>query len=454
MEKNLENKREFFKCMLTLAIPIVIQNLISSSLNLVDNVMIGRLGGTEIAAVGLANQFYFLCSLLIFGINSGCAIYISQFWGKRDENNIRKVIGMCILIGGSASAIFAIGAIFFPQVIMNYFIKDSSVVSLGCDYLRIVGISYVFTAISYAYSFASRCVGQAKLPMVTSGVAILCNTTLNFILIFGMLGFPALGVKGAAIATTIARLVELLLITTIIYSRNGVLAAKIKEIIHIDKAFYKKVLITISPVILNEFFWALGMTLYSVAYAKINKDAVAAVEISNTVKNIFMVAAFGLANSCAVMIGNEIGSGKEENAMMIGRRFIKLTLASGVVLGLCIFMSKNMILSLFNISPDTLGSARSILTLYSVILPLNMFSSLFVVGIFRSGGDTRFSMCLEIGTVWFIGVPMAFLGAVVLKFPIHIAVLMVGMELVVKIAIAFPRYKSKKWIRNLVQQIS
>lgn len=453
MDRNLKNKKDFFICLLTIAIPIIIQNLISSSLNLVDNIMIGKVGSTEIAAVGLANQFYFLCSLLIFGINSGCSIFISQFWGKRDEKNIKKVLGMCIILGGGASIIFSAAAIFIPKTIMSLYIKDVEVINLGASYLRIVGMSYIFTAISFSYSFGCRCVGQAKLPMITSGIAILCNTILNYIFIFGKFGAPTLGVKGAALATLIARLIELLLILYIIYSKQSVLSAKIKDIIHIDKEFYFKILVTIAPVILNEFFWALGMTLYSVAYAKISKDAVAAVEISNTVKNIFMVASFGLANSCSVMIGNEIGASKEGNAMMVARRFIVITLLTGIILGLGIFISKDAILSLYNISTTTLKDARYILSLYSVILPINMFSSLFIVGIFRSGGDTKFSMCLEVGTVWLIGVPLAFLGATFMKLPVYLVVLLVAMELVVKILIAIPRFKSKRWIKNLVNNI-
>ena len=176
MENSLDSKEKFYKRMLSLALPIMIQNLISSSLNMVDTMMIGKLGEVEIASVGLANQFYFLFSLFIFGLNSGCAIFIAQFWGKKDVKSIRKVLGLCIILGSLGAVFFTVAALIFPTKVMEFFTKDNQVILLGVEYLQIVGWSYVITAISFAFSFASRSIGRAKLPMVTSAVALICNT--------------------------------------------------------------------------------------------------------------------------------------------------------------------------------------------------------------------------------------------------------------------------------------
>jgi putative MATE family efflux protein len=454
MEKNLLDKKIYFKTLISLALPIIIQNLISNSLNMVDTMMIGGLGKTELAAVGLANQFFFLYSLITFGINSGCAIYISQFWGKRDIENIRKVLGLCILIGGSIGFIFTIAALIFPEAIMGFFTKDSEVLVKGVEYLRMVSLSYILTTLSFCYAFASRSIGMAHVPMITSFIALGCNTIFNYILIYGKFGAPALGVKGAAIATVIARIIEFVLIISIIYSSKGVLAAKIHEMFNLKKEFILKVLRTIYPVVLNEFFWALGITMYSVAYARIGTDAVASVQISNTIQNIFMVAAFGLANSCAIMIGNEIGAGKEKNAMILAKRFIKISFSLGIILGITIFFSNKAIISIFSIvDAKVIADTSIILKLFSMIIPVKMLTSLFIVGILRSGGDTRFSLFLEIGSVWGIGVPLAFIGAVFLKLPVYIVVAMIYFEEVVKLILVLPRFKSKKWIRNLVDNI-
>jgi putative MATE family efflux protein len=453
MDKNLLDKRTFIITLLSLALPITVQNLISSSLNMVDTIMIGSLGEVEIAAVGLANQFFFLYSLIIFGINSGCAIYIAQFWGKKDEKNIRRVLGLCISAGVITSIFFTLSALLAPGLIMNFFTKDIQVIALGKDYLTRVSFSYVLTSISFAYVFASRSIGQPKIPMLTSATALICNTFLNYLLIFGKFGFPQLGVKGAAIATLISRLLELLLIVTIIYKQKGVLAAKFHELLDLNRVFIFNILKTIYPVVLNEFFWSLGMTMYSVAYARISTNAVASVQISNTVQNIFMVTAFGLANSCAIMIGNEIGRKKEENAMILGKRFIKTSFSIGIFLGIIVYLFSGFIVSLFNVDDSVIQNTTTILKLFSFIIPVKMLTALFIVGILRSGGDTKFSLILEIGSVWGVGVPLAFLGAIVLKLPIYIVVGLVYIEEIVKLSLALPRFKSKKWIRNLVNNL-
>jgi len=247
LTKNLLDKRTFIKTLLSLALPITIQNLISSSLNMVDTIMIGRLGEVEIAAVGLANQFFFLYALINFGINSGCAIYIAQFWGKRDEKNIKRVLGLCILVGSFIGLLFSIVALFAPKIIMNFFTNDPKVIVSGADYLTTIAFSYILTSISFSFSFASRSIGKAQIPMVTSAVALLCNTVFNYFLIFGNFGFPELGVKGAALATLISRIIELILILTITYRSKGVLAAKVSELVDLNKEFILNVFKTIAP---------------------------------------------------------------------------------------------------------------------------------------------------------------------------------------------------------------
>ncbi|KXG73748.1 MATE family efflux transporter [Thermotalea metallivorans] len=445
--------KHFYKTMLGIALPIALQNLISSSLNMVDTVMIGRLGETEIAAVGLANQVFFLFILLTFGVNSGCAIFIAQFWGKKDIFNIRRVLGLALISGGMISLSFAAGAFFVPSFILSIFTKDKTVIELGAQYLRIVSFSYFITAISFAYGFASRSIGKAKLPMMVSAVSLLSNTVLNYLLIFGKMGFPAMGLRGAALATLIARSIELFLMLKMIYKDGEVLAGKIKEMLNLDLGFMAKVFQTALPVILNEGFWSLGMVMYSIAYARISTEAIASIQISNTVQNVFMVVAMGLGNSCAVMLGNEIGAGHRKKAISYAATFSILGPVLGAAMGFVLILASPFILSLFKVSPTVYENAHRILILMGLFMAARIFNTILIVGILRSGGDTKFSLFLEMGSVWLLGVPLAFVGAILWKLPVYWVYALISLEELLKASIGLPRVISKKWVRNVVEHM-
>lgn len=453
MEKKLFKDKIFYKSMFAIALPIALQNLISSSLNMVDTVMIGRLGETEIASVGLANQIFFLLALLLFGTNSGASIFVAQFWGKRDVKNIHRVLGIGLVFGGILAFIFSLGAFFIPKPILQIFTKDQGVIHLGSQYLRIISLSYVITSINFAYAFASRSIGQAKLPMYTSAISLLCNTGFNYLLIFGNLGFPQMGVKGAALATLIARGIEMLLLLGNIYGKRDVLAGKVHEMLDVSRDFVLRIFKTATPVIINEGFWALGMTMYSVAYARISTEAIAAVQISNTVHQIFMVISMGLGSACAVMLGNQLGANQKEKAVAYANKFSILGPAAGVVLGVILFLSSPMILSVFNVSSEVYGDAKRILMVMSFFMSVKIYTTILIIGILRSGGDTKFSLYLEIGSVWLVGVPLAFLGALVWKLPVYWVVALVSLEEIVKAAIGVPRVLSKRWVQNVIEDM-
>ena len=445
--------KTFYKVLIGIALPITIQNLISTSLNMVDTVMIGRLGEKQIAAVGLANQLFFLFILIAFGTNSGASIFIAQYWGKKDTLQIRKVLGLSLLVGGTISLFFAAGAFFIPEFILRIFTEDGQVVLLGSQYLRIVSFSYLMTTVSFAYGFASRSVGQAKLPMYVSAASLLCNTLLNYLLIFGKFGFPMMGIRGAAIATVISRFLEMFLLLFIIYKKGDTLAAKFHEMLDFSKPFVLKFFRTTLPVILNEGFWSLGMVIYSIAYARIGTGAIAAVQISNTIQNVFMVLNMGLANASAVMLGNELGANKIDKAISYGYTFLILGPVMGIVFGAILYLTSPLILSIFKISESVYNDAFKIIIVMSIFMFVKIYNAIVIVGIFRSGGDTKFALVLELGSVWCIGVPLAFLGAFLWKLPVYWVVVLVSLEEVVKAVIGLPRVISKKWARNMVDEL-
>ncbi|AJD31658.1 MATE family efflux transporter [Clostridium sporogenes] len=447
--KDLFNDKMFYSKLFKIALPVVIQNFIASSLNMVDTMMIGKVGEAEIAAVGIANQYFLLFSLFIIGFASGCSIFISQFWGKKDKKNIKKILGMGLIISTIIAILFTAMALIMPDKIILFYNKDSNVVSLGSDYLVIVSISYIFTAITFNYGIGLRCIEKATVPMLISMVALLVNTILNYTLIFGHFGFEAMGVKGAAIATLIARIIESVVTIIYVYHRKTVLAATPKEMISVDKEFFTKSIKTIIPVVLNEVCWGLGMTVYSAVYGRIGTKAIASVQICTTVQNLFMVISFGLANASTVMIGHEIGASKEENGKLYAKRFAILGVIAGLILGIIIALSANAILSIFSVSEEVIQDSLKILYITALVMVVRVFNITLIVGILRGGGDAKTPLLIEAFTMWCIGVPLALLGAFVLKLPVYWVVALSTAEELSKFVIGLKRLKSNKWIRNV-----
>lgn len=447
---NFLKDKVFLKSMLAIAIPIALQNLITSSLNMVDTLMISSLGQASIAAVGLANQLFFFYILITFGINSGSSIFIAQYWGKEDIPSIRKVLGLALSLSTIVGVFFTIVAFFFPEFIMSIFIKEPEVIKLGSEYLKIVSLSYIVTAISFAYSVALRTTGRPNVPMKISAISFVTNTVINYVLIFGKFGFPAMGVKGAAWGTVIARVVEIFIILYTIYSAKGVLAASIKELLTWSKEFVSKYIKTTYPVILAEGFWSLGQVMYSIAYARIGEESTAAVQITNTIQNIFFVVVRGLANACTVMVGNKIGGGDETEAYEYAKMFMIISTLIGLVLGIILATTSKYTLMLFKgLDPSLYEISRKLLVVMGLTFVIRVFNTTAIVGVLRGGGDTQYAMVLDIWTVWIVGVPLAFIGALVLRLPVHYVFVLVTLEEVLKVFITIPRILSKKWIRNI-----
>ena len=452
MKKTLKNK-QFFLAILTLVIPITLQNLISSSLNMVDNLMIGRLGESSIAAVGLVNQYFFIFTLCLSGINAGASIFMSQFWGKKDSSNIGKMLRLDIILSLIASIIFFIPAVLFPREIISIFTKEIEVVNLGIKYLRIISITFILTSITQAYSTVLRCIGIAKPPMYGSLIGVITNVILNWVLIFGHLGFPAMGVAGAAIATSIARIMEMIFVVISAYRSNSIVFNRNKDNLSFDIEFVKMYFRTSYSVILNELIWSIGLSVYSIIYAKIGIREVASMQIANTINNMFMVLSIGLASAAAIMVGNQIGAKKEKLAVEYATKLGILAPVVGLISGILLWMAAPIIVGLFKINKDTLNITISVLRIMAAFAPLRFFNVIMIVGIFRGGGDTTYSMLVQLGTVWCFAIPAGFISAVYFKMPLEKVFLIITLEEVVKIFFEAKRLKSKKWIRNVVEDI-
>ncbi|WBW96758.1 MATE family efflux transporter [Oceanirhabdus sp. W0125-5] len=448
--KDYKNNKGFYKNLLIITLPIVLQNLIASSLNMLDTMMIGKVGEIELASVGIANQFYFLFTLFILGVAGGCGVLTAQLWGKKDRENIKKVLCKCLTVSLIISLIFLFFGLTIPEKIMSIFNKDSSVITVGSDYMRITVISYIFTGITFIFASALRSIENTKLPMFASMLGLAVNGILNYVLIFGNLGMPELKTQGAAIATLIARIFECGFLLFSVYFKDKILNIKGSDFKELSVSLTKTLSTVTIPIVLNEACWGLGNVTYIAIYARISTGAAASMQICSTIMNLFMIFAFGLAYAAVVIIGNEIGANREESAINFSKKIAKLSILISLVIGVVLFILAKPIISFFNVSPEVKLASTYILYVYSIIMVVRVCNLVMIVGILRGGGDAKYGSILQGATLWFIGIPLAFIAAFVLHLPVYFVVAFTAAEEIIKVIFMIKRYKSFKWIRNMV----
>lgn len=449
---NFKKDKVFIKELLILAIPIILQNLIGASLNLLDNIMIGSLGENEIAATGIATQFYMLYYNSVNGIVMGAGIFIAQYWGKKDVAHIHKFLGISLIFSLFTAFLFAILGVIAPEYIMGIFTKDSIVILLGKSYLATIALSYIFNSVSLSYAMALRSVGYTKVPMLASLTALMFNAILNYLFIFGKFGFPELGVSGAALGTTIARFAEMSFILYVTYIRDkNVIAGKFGDIFSFTKILIKRYIKTAVPVIFNDVMWIAGITVYFMAYSKLGTNATATMQISNTINNAFNIFAIGIAIASSIMIGNMIGAGKEKEVKEAAVKINILGILLGIFIGGVFFVGAPAITRLFKITSETRENVIIVLRIMSVIVPIRFFGIVQIVGVLRGGGDVVYAIATELVAVWGIGVPLSFLGATYFNYPITIVYALTCLEEPFKMLVTLPRLFSGKWIKNLVK---
>lgn len=451
--KIMMTDRTFLSKAARIACPVALQGMLNTIVNLVDTMMIGSLGETSIAAVGLANKVFFVMTLLIFGIVSGSGILAAQYWGNQDVKNIRKVLGLALVLAEGAAILFLIPAVFCPELVMRIFTTGDETIKTGALYLSVVAFSYPFIALSNTYVAMLRAVNRVKGPVIISACAILINIFFNYTFIFGHFGAPAMGVVGAALATLIARVVEAVVLLIVVYSGKSPIACRFKEMFGYSKVFITQFARTTSPVIANEFVWGLGVTMYSLAYGRMGDNAVAAITIATTIQDIAAVLFQGLSAATAVILGNEMGAGKLKRAERYAKNFLILQFIITIFAAIgCVAFRWNII-GLYNITENVALDVSRCLIVFALFMPFKMFNYINIVGVLRSGGDTRVCLFLDCSGVWFIGIPMAFLGGLVFHLPIYVVYAMVFSEEIYKTILSYLRYRQKKWLRNLALEL-
>lgn len=444
---------EFWAKLWNLAAPMIVQNLVATLLSLVDTLMVGQLGDASIAAVGLANQFFFLLTVLVFGITSGAVIFMAQYWGKGDVPAVQRVQGLCLGIGlAFAIAFTAVGSI-CPRWVLGLFSGDMRVVDGGGAYLRIATAGYIPFVVTQVYAASMRSTEHVKAPMMVSMLALGINTLLNYFFILGRLGFPALGVEGAALATVVARLVECGLLLSIIYGRRTPAASPVRDMWRQDAGFFPRFKKTTLPVLINEGLWALGVTLYSVIYAGISTEAIASVQIACTVERLGMVLAYGAGHACAIIVGNRVGAGETQTAYLYAKRCVWTNFLLGALGGIAILIVRFPVMGLYQVSDQVYQSCMRLFIIMAAALPVRCIVFTILIGILRSGGDTRYSLLLDMGPVWLLGLPGAYIAGILLGQPVYLVYGAVTvLEETIRLLLGIKRFRSRKWIHNLVEK--
>ncbi len=441
---------DFSRKLVRIALPIALQNLVAASAHIVDGLMVAGLGDAHYAAVTQAGRYSFLFQLFLFGAASGTSIFISQFWGKRDVQGIRKVMSLCLRITVGLALVFLLGAVLFPRQIMSLFLQEGISRDLAAEYLSWVGLNYLFSGMDIVYSNALRSTGRPTVAMTAGIAGIATNTLANYTLIYGHFGFPALGVKGAAIATVLAAAVSLTVNVLYTYRHAQPGAIRLRELKMPGRDFTLAYIRRVLPVVANEGMWSLGITAYGVFYGMLGNVAVNAIGVYNNIEQLMTVLVFGVVNATAILIGNSIGAGDRDGAILTSRRMLMAVEVLAALTGALLIALRYPILSLFGkLSPETLASAARILLIAGCMMPFRFFNTINIVGVLRAGGDTLFSMVLDGGSVWVIGVPCVALATLVLKLPIEGVFIFSFFEELFKIGVGLPRFLSGKWLNNL-----
>lgn len=433
---------------LSIALPIALQSLIGFSVNMMDTVMLGQLGEVELSASSLANQVFFLISLAVGGIADGANVLVSQAWGKNDRRKIHGVLSytyrtaMVFILLVSAAAFFA------PEFILSIFTKDPAVIEKGAVYLQIVSVSYLFYGFSAVTTGVLRAVHTVRIAMLGSLLSMVVNIFGNWVLIFGNLGSPRLGISGAAIATVAARICEALLILGFLWKKEDRIRLRLKQLLKLDRSLAKPYFLTSTPVIANEFFWALGESALAVVLGRMGTEVVAANSICGVMNQLATVLIRGVTAAACVIVGNQIGAGNLEMLPRLKRYFQRIALIMGAAAGLLIWLTFPLVIKFYQVGSATLAYAAQFTMVIAVVQPFQALQITNMMGILRGGGDVKFAMANDMVFLWGLTVPLGFLCGLWLHLPAVAVFALLRVEKAVKAVTSEIRLRGKKWVHD------
>lgn len=450
---NIIREKEFYRSLKKIAFPLAMQNLISVGVAMTDTVMLGRLGETAISASALANQLFFIFTFALFGLSGGTIVLCAQYWGKGDRQTISKIMGITLRFSLSIAVIFTGIGLIFSKEFMTLYTKDPGVIAGGVSYLHFVAPSYLFSAVTVIYLAVQRSMENVRISLVTSMTSFLVNVVLNSIFIFGLWGMPAMGVAGAALGTLIARGVELTIALVYQVFINKRFHFYFHHLFLWDRDLLRDYFRYSGPVILNESLWGAGISVQAAILGNLGKYATAAANIVSVVQRLTTVLIFGVCDSATVLLGKKIGAGDEEGAKREASTFVLLSGGLGLISSFLVLVIGNVSVSagVFSMTPLTEQYVRIMLYGAGTFVFLQSISAMNIVGIMRSGGDTRAAMLIDVGTLWLVSLPVGLTAGYVLHFAPPFVYICMSCDELLKVIICLWRFKKDKWLHNVTR---
>ncbi len=445
-------ERSFYRTFFTLLIPLMLEQAIVLSVNLVDNIMLGHYAEDALSGVAAVNQIQFVLQQIISGISGGMIILGTQYWGQHRIHEIRKISSIAMYIALAFAALLLLAVSLFPAQSLAVFTNDTGISQQGVRYLNIVRISYPFFAMSAIMTATMRMVERVRIALEVSVVAILVNCSINYLLIFGNFGFPEMGVEGAAIGTLAARIIEWLIMIWYVYIHDTTVSMRPKDYKVIDRALLKDYIRVASPVILTSAVWGISNALQTVILGHMNSIAIAAQSISSNLFLMLKAASVGACTAASIIIGKAIGSDQPLQKIKEYTRTLQLLFTIiGLILGAALFIIRKPMLSVYNISEETYALANAYMIIQSVVLVTMSYQMPTNGGIIRGGGDTKYAMLLDVISIWAIVLPSSFLAAFVFGADPIVVIILLNSDQVFKCVPAFIHVNGYKWIKKLTR---
>ena len=444
---------KFYRSVFALVIPMALQNLINVGVTAADVIMLGKVGEKALSGASLAGQVQYIMVLFLFGLTSGATVLTAQYWGKGDRKTIEKILGLGMKAAIIVTAIFTVAALLIPELLMRIFTNDPAVISEGVKYLRIVAFSYVFMGITQVYLYIMRSVERVVVATVVYLISLLCNVVLNAIFIFGLLGCPAMGIQGAALGTLAARFVELVLVFGYARLFNRDIKFRFRYLLRTEKLLLKDFLRYAMPVVMNEVMWGLGTAADTAILGHMGSAAVAANSVAQVARQLATVVAFGLSSATAIYLGKTIGEKKFEHAKAYAHRFLLLSVVMGAVGGVIILASAPITAAVLSLTPAAKSYLKFMFFVMSYFVIAQSFNTTMVVGTFRSGGDTRFGLIMDVSTMWGCSILFGFLAAFVFHWGVPVVYIILMSDELIKVPITWIRYRSYKWLKDVTREI-
>lgn len=441
----------FYKNIIAIAIPIALQNLISFGVNMTDTVMIGSLGQTQLSAVSLANQVFFIFNILTFGISSGACVLTAQYWGKGDTAAIRRVFAIALDIAVLFSLLFSAAALFFPHEIMCLFSTEAPVIAEGVKYLRIMAFAYFFFGITNTYLTVLRSIENVHISLIVFGTSFIVNVIVNYILIFGKLGFPAMGVVGAAIGTLTARITEFLMISIYIIFVEKKIRFSFKDMLKLDKILFRDYISYGIPVLFNELLWSVGSSMQSVIIGRIGSDFVAANSIVSVFQQLTTIIIFGVASAAAVVVGKAVGSGQNDYVRKCADTLLLLSVGIGIFGAATLLSLRGIAVSFYNVPDATKALAQTLMIIAAINVFFVSVNAINLIGTLRGAGDTKFVFAADTIMIWVLAAPLGMLTGWVFKLPFWIVYFCLKIDEPIKAIVAVARIKGSKWVKNVTR---